>query len=408
MPEKITKDQLIEMIKTQVEESVGEISDLQIKEIEDAVEKKFLEMSKNVEKKDFDGSDNADDSMKFKSLGEQLQAIYKASAPNSRPDERLFITKAPAGMGEVIPADGGFLLQPEFSKELYVAAHDESLLYKKCRKIPIGSNSNSLVMNAVDETSRANGSRWGGVQVFWSEEAGAVNATKPKFRQMTLKLKKLMGVAYATEELLQDTTALQSVISQAFSEEFGFKIDDGILNGTGVGQMFGIINSPALVAQPAEAGQLASTVIFENIINMWNKMPAKLRAKAEWYLNQDVEPQLMQMFVAAGIGGAPVFMPPNGLVGGPNGMLLGKPINPVEQCAGLGTLGDVLFLALSEYLVIDKGGLTASESIHVRFLWDEQTFKFTYRVDGQPLWNNPLTAYKGGTTRSPFVALATR
>jgi HK97 family phage major capsid protein len=405
----MTKEELVALIKGQVEESMGVITETQTKSIEDAVEKKFLDMSKTAGSfKQTGGDEIVDDSMKFKSLGEQLQAVYKSSLPNAKVDERLLVTKAASGANEAIASEGGFLLQPQFSSELYMSAHDSAILYAKCRKIPIGPNANSLTMNALDESSRANGSRWGGVQVYWSDEAGTVTATKPKFRQMTLKLKKLMGIAYATEELLQDATALGSVISQAFKEEFAFKVDDGIINGNGVGQLYGILSSPALVSQAKETGQGAATVVSENIINMWNRMPAKVRTKAEWYINQDVEPMLDQMYLATGTGGIPVFLPPNGLVGGPNGMLRGKPINPVEQCPALGSIGDILFLALSEYLIVDKGGMQSAESIHVRFLYDEQTFRFTYRVDGQPLWNNTLTAYKGSTTRSPFVGLAAR
>jgi len=68
-----------------------------------------------------------------------------------------------------------------------------------------------------------------------------------------------------------------------------------------------------------------------------------------------------------------------------------------------------LFLDLSQYLIVEKtGGIDASSSIHVRFLYDEQTFKFTFRMDGQPMWNSAVTSYKGNVTRSPFVTLAKR
>ena len=43
-----------------------------------------------------------------------------------------------------------------------------------------------------------------------------------------------------------------------------------------------------------------------------------------------------------------------------------------------------------------------------RFDYDEQTFRFIFRVDGQPWWAAQLTPYKGTNTQSCFVALATR
>jgi hypothetical protein len=52
--------------------------------------------------------------------------------------------------------------------------------------------------------------------------------------------------------------------------------------------------------------------------------------------------------------------------------------------------------------------MQAATSMHVRFVTDEMTFRFTYRVDGQPLWNVPLTPFQGSNTKSPFIVLAQR
>jgi hypothetical protein len=47
-------------------------------------------------------------------------------------------------------------------------------------------------------------------------------------------------------------------------------------------------------------------------------------------------------------------------------------------------------------------------SMHVRFLYGEMAFRFTFRMDGQPLWDKPLTPYKGTMTTSTTIVLATR
>jgi len=402
----MTAEELKQMIAAGIEEKQGTITDAIMKSIENSVTKKFSEIEKGFQRRDI-GTDSFDESTQFKSMGEQLQAIYKAAQPGEVPDKRL-VWKAPYGANEAIPSEGGFLLQPSFSTQLITIAHQNAQLYGKCNKIAIGPNSNSLTLYGVDETSRTNGSRWGGVQVYWSDEAGTVTATKPKWREMNLKLKKLMGIAYATGELLADATALQGWITQAFSEEMAFKLDDGIFNGTGAGQLLGIMNSPCLVSQAAETNQLSATIVFENIINMWNRIPAANRGKAEWYIIQDAEVQFLQLMLAAGTGVLPVniYQPPTAT--NPNGSLMGRPSIPIEQCQALGTIGDIVLADLSQYLIIDKGAVQSDSSIHVRFVNDEQTFRFIYRVDGQPMWHNTLTAFNSGTTRSPFVALASR
>jgi HK97 family phage major capsid protein len=341
-------------------------------------------------------------SNKFSNLGEQLKAVYNAAQPN-RPviDDRLLNTAS--GANESVPSDGGFLVQTDFASELLKHAFETGILAPKCKKIPISTGANGLKINALDDSSRANGARWGGIQTYWENEADQLIASKPKFRTMDLSLKKLTGLCYATDELLQDAAALQSVITQGFAEEFGFKIDDTILNGTGSGQPLGILNSTALVTVAKETDQSAKITV-ENLIKMWSRCWGRSRANAVWYINQELEPYLYTLQV----GDKPVYIPAGGLSEKPYGTLFGRPVVPIEQCSAAGTVGDIILGDLSQYLLIDKGGINSASSIHVRFLYDESVFRFIYRVDGQPIWNKPITPYKGSSTLSPFVTLAAR
>jgi len=344
----------------------------------------------------------------FRSFGEQLMAVVEAAKSGGKIDPRL--TTRATGLSEGTPSEGGFLVQTDFSTELLKRTYETGVLANRCRKLPISSGANSIRINAIDETSRAAGSRWGGVLAYWLAEAGTKQATKPKFRKLELNLNKLIGLCYATDELLQDAAALESVIMQAFSEEFGFMVDDAIINGTGAGQPLGILNGGALVSVAAETGQPAATILAENIVKVWSRMWARSRRNAIWLINQDIEPQLFTMSLAVGTGGVPVYMPANGLSGLPYGTLIGRPVVPIEQCATLGTVGDIILADLSQYVMADKSGIQTASSIHVQFVTDETVFRFVYRVDGQPIWNLPLTPYKGGATKtlSPFVAIASR
>jgi HK97 family phage major capsid protein len=341
----------------------------------------------------------------FGSLGEQLVAIVKATR-SGNPDERLLeINAAASGGSEGVPADGGFAVQTDFSTALLDKSHETGIIASKVFRIPLGANSNSIKLPAVDETSRVTGSRWGGIQVYYASEADTVTAKKPKFRNIELSLKKLFGISYATDELLQDFSAYEAILNRALPEEFGFQIDDDILNGTGAGKPLGINNHPALVVVAKEAAQAGVTVVAANVLKMFARMPARLIAGAEWFINQDVLPQLPQMV----IGTQPVYMPPTGMTGAsPFGTLLGRPINVIEQAETVGSQGDIIFANFGEYVMIEKGGLQSASSMHVRFLNDEMTFRWTLRLDGQPGWNAALTPAKGANTLSPFVELAVR
>lgn len=343
----------------------------------------------------------------FRTLGELLTAVAKADTRQGV-DARLAESRAATGMGEATPADGGWLVQSDFAIDLMTRTYNIGQILSRIPRIPVGANANGLTLTMINETSRANGSRWGGVTVSRQAEGNPGTASKPKFRQMELKLKKLFGLCYASDELLQDAVALEAVINKAFPEEMSFVMEDEILNGTGAGQMLGIMNGGCLISVAKEAAQPAATVFFENIQNMWARMWAPSRANAVWLINQDVEPKLNAMGISVGTGGVPVYLPPGGLSETPFARLMGRQVLPVEQCQTLGTVGDIILADLSQYTMIDKGGIQAAVSMHVRFINDEQTYRFIARNDGQPSWNAALTPKNGTNTLSPFVALATR
>lgn len=340
----------------------------------------------------------------FRTLGEQLNAVMLASNPSTRTETVM----NQLGHNEGVGSEGGFLVQTDFVADLLRRTYETGAFANRVRRIPVSANANGLVINGIDENSRVTGSRWGGVQSYWLHEAGTKTPSQISFRQIELKLKKLIGLTYATDELLEDTTALESIVGQAFSEEFAWMIDDSILRGDGAGKPQGILQSAALVTAAAEAGQAAGTILYENIVNMWSRMWAKSRQNAVWFINQDIEPQLFTMSLAIGVGGVPVYLPPGGASASPYASLMGRPVIPVEQCSTLGTVGDIVLADLSQYLMIDKGGIDTAQSIHVAFVTDQSAFRFVYRCDGQSAWQSALTPANGNNTLSPFVALATR
>ena len=229
------------------------------------------------------------------------------------------------------------------------------ILASKAKKIPISTNANGMKINAVDEDSRANGSRWGGVQTYWEAEADEHTGSKPKFRQIELSLKKLTGLCYATDELLQDAAALEAVIRQAFAEEFCFKMDDAILDGSGEGEPLGILHSGALIKVELEKDQ-KEVITVNNLIKMWNRLWSKSRANAVWYINQEIEPYLYTLK----LGDKPVYVPAGGISEKPYGTIFGRPVVPLEQCNAKGEVGDIVLADIGQYLLIDKGGVKAT------------------------------------------------
>lgn len=342
----------------------------------------------------------------FESFGHMLQAVQRAATPGGVVDRRLMA--GPTGLNEGVGSDGGFLVQTDVQTQIRSRVYSQGQILQRINKIPISPNSNGIKLYGIDETSRADGSRYGGIRSYWTAEAGLKLDSKPKFREMDMRLHKIAALVYCTDELLADTTALEAWITSRLPDELRFKAEDSILSGTGAGMPLGIFNSGAAITVPAEVGQTSGTVVFENIVNMWARLYAPSRANAVWLVDQSVEPQLYTMSLAIGTGGIPVYMPAGGVSGAPFSTLFGRPIITVEYLSQLGTKGDIVLADLSQYTVIDKGDVQQASSMHVRFLYDETVYRFVYRIDGQAEWNAPLTPKNGGATVSPFVLLASR
>lgn len=354
----------------------------------------------------------------FSSLGEFLQAVAVASDASiwrgrlgaTKADELLnkltAYQAAASGASVGVPSDGGYLVRKDWTSELLNKAREAAVIMPRCRDIPVGADFDSLEYPYVDETSRATGSRWGGVQVFWVAEADTVTAKKPKIGKGELKLEELMGLAYTTDRLLRDAAALEGILQDGFSSEFAFTIDDAIIRGNGVGKPLGFFGHPAYVEVAKETSQTADTVVAANVLKMYARMPARLKSGAVWLIHPDVMTQLPQMV----IGDQPVWLPPGQFTQAPSGLLLGKPVVEIEQAEQLGDAGDILLVNLREYVVITKAneGLRYDTSMHVRFLNNEMAFRWVFRINGQPTWRTKLTPYKGTSDMSPFVGLAAR
>lgn len=329
----------------------------------------------------------------FESNGHFLLAVKNATLYPHTADARLKSLKA-SGLSEGNNGDGGYLVPKQTAGGIVQRMYNIGKVLERISKDSIASN--NMTYNVVDESSRAS-TRHGGVLGYWVAEAADITGSKPKFRQVDLKLKKVAAVAYATDELLSDTNALESWINREVPNELRFKVEDAIINGDGVGKPLGIMNSPCLVSVTRVDG---NKVQVEDVLKMWARRWAG-RDDYVWMINQDVFPQILQLNNTY----QNLFMP-QGYAGAPVNTLLGKPIIETEYNQSLGTTGDVILASLSQYQAIDKA-LQAASSIHVEFLSTETTFRFVYRFDGSPLWSSALTPFKGSNTQSPFVALTT-
>jgi len=390
----------VEQIETPVEETT--MNEDEVKALIDATVASTIEAMKPEVKAGFadvrvteDEADRALKGQPFKT-GEFFTAVKNAALNPGDIDKRLLPLKA-TGLNETIPSQGGFLVSQDVANGIQEHMWGTGSVLSQFN--PITVSGNGLVVNVVDESSRVAGSRGGGVLGYWLAEGGEKTGSKPKFGQLNLKLHKVAALCYATDELLEDATALDSWINAYVPNELRFMVEDAIINGDGVAKPLGILAAPALVPVSRYA---ASAIGAVDVAGMWARRYVGVNDYV-WFVNPSVMPQLLTMT----IGDQPVFLPPNAMYSGtPYGTLFGRPVIETEYNAAMGTAGDILLASPSMYSLITKGGVQSASSIHVSFKTDETAFRFVYRVDGQPSWSSAVTPFKGSATISPFVTLA--
>jgi HK97 family phage major capsid protein len=350
-----------------------------------------------------DTGNHAEVKKQFRNMGEQLIAI--ANYSRGILDDRLLHTRASQGLNTQVGADGGFLLQSEFAQGIFQRQQEYGLFKNKCASITLGDGKVEFVEHFLDNFDKKN-KQFGGVAVQWMEEGNASAPSRPALKRMTTRAFKLGGHYYATEEQLQDATALSTIANDQFGKAMAFTIDEAILRGDGVAKPAGILNCGALVSVAKDASQVAGTISVANIQNMYARLyrAGGINEGTVWVINQELVAQLPSLIV----GTFPVYLPPSGLAQAPNGTLLGLPIIVSDMAEAPGTKGDIMLLNLSQYRVVDKTFIQYAESMHVEFLSDQRVFKFRTYAGGQSLWEKAVTPYKGTNLLSPFVTLDAR
>jgi len=335
----------------------------------------------------------------FDSNDDYLRAVIRAGSKDV--DPRLLV-RAGTGLAESPASDGGFLATESLIDNLLMG-DGASILKPLCDGYRVVSGP-GIFFPATDETTRVSGSELGGLTTEWLSENKGMTYVNPRLRGLSLSLKKLGGLVPCTDELFESGGNLAGkYVSNIGRRSLAYGIDRAIFRGTGTGMPLGILNAPATITIPKEAGQSADTVVTENIKKMFSRLPAASMGRAVWLVNPEVFTQ--NFTVAVGVAGSVSKL----LTSDANGQLrmMGCRVIPFEHCSAIGDRGDIALCDLSQYVWIDRE-IRQNVSIHVLYDTDESLFRFIYWVDGQPAWSKAVTPAYGSNDASPFVVLADR
>lgn len=311
----------------------------------------------------------------FKSMGEFLGAVVKAGK-TGEVDSRLM--QKSTGQSEGTVGDGGYTVSVDLAKFITQQAQAESVMIGKCAKMEIAPYMTGIKIPQVNESARSATTLYGGVRVYAPGEGVAKTAFKQAYTQKQIDLKKLCAVNYLTDELMQDNTALEGFIRNNVGKAIAWTLQNEIVNGT-LSVCTAIVNHASTVEVTVAGNNPTPAEIASMYAANLN------RTRAEWYMSGS---QYAALIGLATTGTYPIYQPNYAV--SPMGTLLGRPINVIEQSGADTDENSFMFLDLSDYLLIGKGGLVEAQSIHVKFVEDEQCFRWVIRHGGAPLMSSKV------------------
>jgi len=332
----------------------------------------------------------------FKSIDEFLTAVDVGRA-----DIRLDALQRRA-MSEGIPSEGGFAVPDQFGGWLMDGSLEAEIVRPRATVWPMTSDTRKVPgWNGFDHTSDTHG----GIISYWINENTDITESEPKLRLLELNARKLACLTAVSNELVADGTDLATQLERALREATAFNLDYAFLNGDGAGKPLGVLNDPALIAVTKETGQVADTIVYQNLTSMFMRMHPGCRQRAVWIVNNDAIPQLLELSIAVGTGGSvvPVLSESGGAF-----KMLTRPVIFSEKVPALGDQGDIIFTDLSQYSIGLRKEITLDKSGHVGFAGDKAYYRIIVRVDGQGSWVSEVTPKKGTNSLSWAITLAER
>ena len=303
---------------------------------------------------------------------------------------------------------GGYAVQPTMLPGMLQLGFEGDPTTGRTQPVPMSTPTVEILARTdKDHTS----SVCGGLTVTRRPETVAATASRFSMEMVTLKAASLFGLSYATEEILQDSPiSFAAIIAGGFKDQFAHHMLNEKIRGLGGSEYQGVLKAldastqGPTVSVEKETGQDAATIVAENVINMRSQCWGY--GDAIWIANHDCYPQLAVLSIAVGTGGTLVYQ--QSVIEGRPDMLQGRPIFYSEYPATLGSQGDLILGNWSQYLDGLYQPMQSAESIHVRFVNHERTFKFWLRNAGAPWWRTALTPQQSSTKLSPFVVLDAR
>lgn len=341
---------------------------------------------------------------------------YQEKAASAWSDKLGVQVKSILGINETTNSQGGFLVNPEFSKDVYSIPHTQINLLEQCVKMD--AKSNLLNQRFVNESSLANGSIYGGLNMVATAEGASFTSSLPAWSNVTLQLFKEAIFLYYTNEVLEDAAyPIEAEVNEYVLKAFLYGLNTQVIQGS---TLEGALNTPALVTVTSSSNDTAfhsdsaTCLTYADLSAMWAQVypDSKASPKGMWLYHPSLEASLTQMTYTFS-GDVPAwglqYNAQQGLDNSGNGPLAPYTIfsRPAYACWAMsapGTAGDIMYVDFGTFRHYQRP-FRLEVSKEFQFGTDQVAVRAVNRLDCKTIFRNKVT---GPTGTQQFSAIVTR
>jgi len=413
---KLNKDELIQLLNTQVREYMG--GDDFSTVVQSTIQKMITELQNDVEhpfnkqqvrQMDFfHGAFKIDGGVMTTQKGSIINLNNKsnpwiAASPEMEEWAKDFAAYLKTGtvskfMSETVDTEGGYLVPEEFRNIMIMYDSEETLVWSKATVWPMNGEKIQFPKLQQDPDVESVGfDHFAGVSFEWTEEGGEKAETEPTFGMVEMIVHELAGYTEITNTLLDDSVInLINYLTRLFRAAWYYYTDKAFIQGTGGKQPLGIINDPSILTVYR---QTADNIEFQDALNMEARMPSVFDNGAVWFITKAGRASLRGQTVSSSSKELVLQEMYGDHSKGYDMTILGKPAYLADgKIPALGSTGDLILGTWSWYYVGFRQDFSMDSSRHFKFRNNRTALRCSGRLDGQAAIPQAFVALDAATS----------
>jgi HK97 family phage major capsid protein len=217
---------------------------------------------------------------------------------------------------------GGFLTSDDLQAEVLRDLPAFTSIRPNARILPTGGP--AITFPTIASATGTRKSKYGsGYTGSWKSEGyvtGGATPTvqnQPRFGQARIPVHVWAPDAVElTSELMSDSKAdVEAILAELIAETYGLDAEDAHINGSGVGQPLGLLNTLDDTKLTEVKSGDAAAVKYNGLIDLFSNLPAQYRKNAKWLMNSLTFGAILKLADSSGLPLFPVNQTPGQLWG---------------------------------------------------------------------------------------------